>query len=149
MFRDLFLSVTLMMDAMICIIWSMGLLIALGFPIHIMSSMSPVFFMAIATDSIHIFNEFYFRYKEKGDKRAAIIETMNAVGRPVRYTALATAAGFAVLMFMNIVPVKVFGGLVAFGTFALRILSFSFIPAMFMFVKDKNIEKAAQREDIA
>jgi len=32
MFKDLFLSVTLMMDAMMSIIWSMGLLIALGFP---------------------------------------------------------------------------------------------------------------------
>ncbi|MFN3740543.1 MAG: MMPL family transporter, partial [Thermodesulfovibrionales bacterium] len=96
MFRDLFLSVTLMMDAMISIIWSMGLFIGAGIPIHIMSSMSPVFLMAIATDSIHIFNEFYFRFREVGNKRAAIIETMKAVGRPVRYTAAATAAGFAV-----------------------------------------------------
>ena len=149
MFRDLFLSVTLMMDAMISIIWSMGLLIALGFPIHIMSSMSPVFLMAVATDSMHIFNEFYFRYRERRDKRAAIIETMKAVGRPVRYTALATAAGFAVLLFMNIIPVKVFGGLVAFGTIALRILSFSFIPAMFTFVKEEKLEKYSVGEDIA
>src|SRR3989339_31607 len=148
MFRDLFLSITLMMDAMISIVWSMGLLIALGFPIHIMSSMAPVFLMAIATDSIHIFNEFYFRYREKKDKRTAIIETMQAVGRPVRYTALATAAGFAVLLFMNIIPVKVFGGLIAFGTLALRILSFSFIPAMFTFVKEENIAKIAASEDI-
>lgn len=149
MFRDFFLSITLMMDAMMSIVWSMGLLIGLGFPIHIMSSMAPVFLMAIATDSIHIFNEFYFRYKEKKDKRAAIIETMHAVGRPVRYTALATAAAFAVLLFMNIIPVKVFGGLVAFGTVALRILSFSFIPAMFMFVNEKNIVNIAQEEDAA
>jgi len=148
MFRDLFLSITLMMDAMICIIWSMGLLIGLGFPIHIMSSMAPVFLMAIATDSIHIFNEFYFRYREKKDKKAAIIETMRAVSRPVRYTALATAAGFAVLLFMNIVPVKIFGGLVAFGTITLRILSFSFIPAMFTFVKEENLKKIALSEDI-
>lgn len=148
MFRDLFLSAALMMDAMMSIVWSIGMLIALGFPIHIMSSMAPVFLMAIATDSIHIFNEFYFRYKEKRDKRAAIIETMHAVGRPVRYTALATAAGFAVLLFMNIIPVKVFGGLVAFGTVMLRVLSFSFIPAMFMFVKESNIEKASMDEDI-
>ena len=149
MFRDLFLSITLMMDAMISIVWSMGLLIALGFPIHIMSSMAPVFLMAIATDSIHIFNEFYFRYGERKDKKVAIIETMQAVGRPVRYTALATAAGFAVLLFMNIIPVRVFGGLVAFGTVALRILSFSFVPAMFTFVNEKNIEKAARGEDIS
>jgi len=149
MFRDLFLSITLMMDAMMSIIWSMGLLIGLGFPVHIMSSMAPVFLMAIATDSIHIFNEFYFRYKEKKDKRTAIIETMQAVGRPVRYTALATTAAFAVLLFMNIIPVKVFGGLIAFGTVALRILSFSFIPAMFTFVKEKNIANIAEGEDAA
>ncbi|MFO0751711.1 MAG: MMPL family transporter [Thermodesulfovibrionales bacterium] len=148
MFRDLFLSVTLMMDAMISIVWSMGLLIGLGFPIHIMSSMAPVFLMAIATDSIHIFNEFYFRYREKKDKKAAIIETMHAVSRPVRYTALATAAGFAVLLFMNIIPVKVFGGLVAFGTLALRVLSFSFIPAMFTFVREEKIERIARTEDV-
>ena len=149
MFKDLFLSITLMMDAMISIVWSMGLLIGLGFPIHIMSSMAPVFLMAIATDSMHIFNEFYFRFREKKDKRAAIIATMQAVSRPVRNTALATAAGFGVLLFMNIIPVKVFGGLVAFGTIALRILSFSFIPAMFMFVKEEKIAKIAHSEDIS
>ena len=148
MFRDLFLSIALMMDAMVAIIWSMGLLIALGFPIHIMSSMAPVFLMAIATDSIHIFNEFYFRFRERGDKKTAILETMKAVGRPVRYTALATMAGFAVLVFMHIEPVRVFGGLVAFGTFALRILSFSFIPAMFTFVKDETVQRTSQREDV-
>ena len=148
MFKDLFLSITLMMDAMISIVWSMGLLIGLGFPVHIMSSMAPVFLMAIATDSMHIFNEFYFRYRETRDKKKAIIETMRAVSRPVRNTALATAAGFAVLLFMNIVPVRVFGGVVAFGTIALRILSFSFIPAMFTFVKDEKIEKIAHAEDI-
>ncbi|MDO8803158.1 MAG: MMPL family transporter [Elusimicrobiota bacterium] len=147
MFGDLFLSAALMMDAMIATIWSMGLLIALGYPIHIMSSMAPVFLMAIATDSIHIFNEFYFRYREEKDKKTAIIKTMEAVGRPVRYTALATAAGFSVLLFMDIVPVKIFGGLVAFGTVLLRVLSFSFIPAMFTFVGEKSIEKASRGED--
>jgi predicted RND superfamily exporter protein len=148
MFRDAFLSITLMMDAMISIVWSMGLLIGLGFPIHIMSSMAPVFLMAIATDSMHIFNEFYFRYRETKNKKRAIIETMQAVSRPVRNTALATAAGFGVLLFMNIIPVKVFGGLVAFGTIVLRILSFSFIPAMFTFVSDDKIAKIASREDV-
>ncbi len=147
MFGDLFLSAALMMDAMIATIWSMGLLIALGYPVHIMSSMAPVFLMAIATDSIHIFNEFYFRYREEKDRKTAIIKTMEAVGRPVRYTALATAAGFSVLLFMDIVPVKIFGGLVAFGTVLLRILSFSFIPAMFTFVGEKSIEKASRGED--
>lgn len=148
MFRNLSLSVSMMMVAMISTTWSMGLLVGLGFQVHIMSSMSPVFLMAIATDSIHIFNEYYFRYREKKNKKVAILKTMEAVSRPVRYTALATAAGFAVLLFMQIIPVKVFGGLVAFGTIVLRLLSFSFIPAVLTFIKAEKIEKAAAREDV-
>src|SRR3990170_3351400 len=82
MFRTLSLSFTMMAVAMAAIIWSMGLLIGVGLPVHIMSSMAPVFLMAIATDSIHIFNEFYFRYHDKPAKLAAIRETMQAVSRP-------------------------------------------------------------------
>lgn len=157
MFRNLSLSFTMMGVAMAAIILSMGALIGIGLPVHIMSSMAPVFLMAIATDSIHIFNEFYFRYREKREsvsagmrsnshKLAAIRETMQAVSRPVRYTALATTAGFAVLLFMNIVPVQVFGGLIAFGTVVLRLFSFSLIPAILTFVKEEKIAKAAESE---
>jgi predicted RND superfamily exporter protein len=148
MFRNLALSAAMMGVSMVAIIWSIGLLIGAGFPVHIMSSMAPVFLMAIATDSIHIFNEFYFRYQERGDKLAAIRETMATVSRPVRYTALATAAGFAVLLFMNIVPVQVFGGLIAFGTVVLRLLSFSFIPAVLTFVREDRIMRAAGSESV-
>ena len=149
MFRNLSLSLAMMGVSMASIIWSMGLLIGAGFPVHIMSSMAPVFLMAIATDSIHIFNEFYFRYRERSDKLAAIRETMAAISRPVRYTALATASAFAVLLFMNIVPVKVFGGLIAFGTVVLRLFSFSLIPAILTFVKEESIGRAAGLESVA
>jgi uncharacterized protein len=148
MFRNIAMAMTMMAVAMISIIWTMGLIIGLGFPIHIMASMGPVFLMAIATDSVHIFNEFNFRYKETPDKRKAVLETMEAVGRPVRYTALATAVGFGVLLFMEIIPVKVFGGLVVFGTVALRLLSFSFIPAVLTFLKPEKLKATASGESM-
>src|SRR4030065_985419 len=90
MFRSLAPAVTMMLVAMVAIIWTMGLGIGLGFPIHIMSSMAPVFLMAIATDSIHIFNEFYFRLRQVPDRRRAVLETIETVGSPVRDTGLAT-----------------------------------------------------------
>lgn len=147
MFRNITLVIAMMAVAFLSIIWSMGLLIGVGFPVHIMSSMIPVFLMAIATDSVHIFNEFYFRLKEIGNKRQAIIDTITVVGPPVRYTALATAAGFAVLVLMHIIPVKVFGFFVAFGTLVIRLMSFSFIPAMMMLTCDRKLLAAAGRED--
>jgi uncharacterized protein len=142
MFRSAALAGTMMAVAVAAILWSLGALVALGFPIHIMSSMAPVFLMAIATDSVHIFNEFSFRRKGSADRRSAVLATMEAVGRPVRGTALATAAGFGVLLFMGIVPVRIFGGLVAFGTVALRVLSFSFIPAVLMLLPERSLGRA-------
>jgi predicted RND superfamily exporter protein len=147
MFRNLTLVFSVMGVAMVSIIWSMGFLIGAGFPVHIMSSMIPVFLMAIATDSIHIFNEFYFRFREVSVKRQAIIDTIQAVGRPVRYTALATAAGFAVLAFMHIIPVRVFGLFVVFGTIVIRLMSFSLIPAILMLVKEDRIRAVSAREE--
>lgn len=149
MFRSLVLACTMMAVAMVAILWSIGGLVALGFPIHIMSSMSPVFLMAIATDSIHIFNEFSFRRRETADRRSAVLATMDAVSRPVRYTALATAAGFGVLLFMGIVPVKIFGGLLAFGTIMLRVLSFSLIPAVLMLMPERAAGRSLGRADPA
>jgi predicted RND superfamily exporter protein len=149
MFRSLVLACTMMAVAMVAILWSVGGLVALGYPIHIMSSMSPVFLMAIATDSIHIFNEFSFRRQETGDRRSAVLATMDAVSRPVRYTALATAAGFGVLLFMGIIPVKVFGGLVAFGTIMLRVLSFSLIPAVLTLMPERAAGRSPGGDDPA
>lgn len=147
MFSSLPLAMSMMAVAMVSILCSMGLLIGLGFPVHIMSSMAPVFLMAIATDSIHIFNEFYHRYRSGGNKQQAIHETLDAVSRPVRYTAFATAAGFAVLLFMEIIPVQVFGGVIVFGTLLLRLLSFTLIPALLMMMDEKKILAAVAREN--
>ncbi|MBI5598259.1 MAG: MMPL family transporter [Deltaproteobacteria bacterium] len=147
MFRSFFLAASIMIPAMVIIIWSMGLLIGMGFPVHIMSSMSPVFLMAIATDSIHIFNEFCFRFREGKERKAAIIETMKAVGVPLVYSDLTTAVGFGSLLLANIIPVKVFGLGVAFGTLVLLLSSFTLIPAFLMFIGDEKLSRASSREE--
>ena len=148
MFRSLVLSFCIMGVAMLASLCSMGLLVAVGQPVHIMSSMMPVFLMAIATDSIHIFNEFYFRLKETPDRRRAVLETLQTVGPPVRYTALATAAGFGVLALGGIIPVRVFGIFVAFGTIIIRLLSFTLIPAVMMLVSKRVLMAASVRDDL-
>jgi predicted RND superfamily exporter protein len=148
MFRNLTLVMANMGVAMMAIIWAMGATIGLGIPIHIMSSMSPVFLMAISTDSVHLFNEFYFRFKELGDRRQAILETMRAVGRPLLYTDLTTAVGFAALATGHIIPVKVFGLLVAFGTLVILLASFTLIPAVLMLIPEAKLARLTVSEDL-
>jgi hypothetical protein len=146
MFRSWSVVIANMAVAMISIIWAMGLFIGLGFPVHIMSSMSPVFLMAIATDSVHIFNEFAFRYGEVNNKHRAVLETMAAVGRPVVLSDLTTAVGFASLAAGSIVPVRVFGLLVGFGTLVILLMSFTLVPAILILMREDRIAAVAQSE---
>ncbi len=144
MFRSLMLVVANMAVAMIGIIWSMGILIGLGIPVHIMSSMIPVFLMAIATDSVHIFNEFAFRYGEARNKRQAVLETMSAVGGPIFFSDLTTAVGFAALATATIVPVRVFGLFVALGTLVILLMSFTLLPAILILLRENRIPRVPQ-----
>ena len=142
MFRSVLLIAANMAAAMISIIWSMGLLIWLGYPVHIMSSMSPVFLMAIATDTVHIFNEFFFRYREVGKKKQAVTDAMAAVGTPVLYSDLTTAVGFASLAITSIIPVRIFGLAVAFGTLVILLMSFTLVPAILTLLSEEKLDKA-------
>jgi len=147
MFRSATLVIANMGVAMISIIWAMGFFIGLGVPIHIMASMGPVFLMAISTDTVHIFNEFHFRYKDVHDKREAILQTMEATATPIAYSDLTTAAGFASLAVGPIVPVKIFGLLVAFGTLVVLLLSFTLVPALMALMKEERIERVNLKKD--
>jgi len=141
MFRNWTLVFANMAVAVASIIWSMGLFVWLGISIHIMASMSPVFLMAISTDTVHIFNEFYFRHGEVGRKRETILATMGAVGLPIVYSDLTTAVGFASLGIGPIVPVRIFGFLVAFGTLIILLLSFTLVPAIMALIREEKLPR--------
>src|SRR3990172_6549149 len=146
MFRSWSLVFTNMAVAMVSIVWSMGLFIGLGIPIHIMASMSPVFLMAISTDTVHIFNELYFRFPEVGKKKEAILATMGAVGAPIVYSDLTTTVGFASLGIGPIVPVRIFGFLVAFGTLVILLMSFTLVPALMTLMREEKLLRMAPEQ---
>ncbi len=139
MFKNFTLIIVNMGVAIISIIWSMGAFIGAGVPVHIMSSMSPVFLMAIATDTVHIFNEFYFRLRETKNKEEAVLKTMEAVARPILFTDLTTMAGFASLATGHIVPVKIFGLMIAAGTFVILLSSFTIVPAVLSLIPERAL----------
>ncbi len=140
-FRKLVLVVSPMIVAMVSVICTMGLLIAFGFPVHIMSSMIPIFLMPIAVvDSVHILSEFFDLYtKDKGRKQTTI-EVMNDLFMPMLYTSLTSAAGFISLALTPIPPVQVFGIFVAVGIMIAWLCTILFVPAYIMMIKESALE---------
>jgi len=140
-FRKLVLIVSPMIIAMVTVLSTMGLLIGFGFPVHIMSSMIPIFLMPIAVvDSVHILSEFFDRYTKEKGRRQTTVEVMDALFVPMLYTSLTSAAGFASLALTPIPPVQVFGIFVAVGIMTAWVFTITFVPAYVMFLNEKGLE---------
>ncbi len=139
-FRKLVLIVAPMIVAMVSVIITMGVLIIAGFPVHIMSSMIPIFIMPIAVlDSIHIISEFFERYQATRDREKTIRTVMGELFQPMLYTSLTSTAGFASEALAPIPPVQVFGLFVAFGIMVAWVLTVTFIPAFVMFINPDKL----------
>ena len=140
-FRKLVLVISPMIVAMVSVISTMGFLIGLGFPVHIMSSMIPIFLMPIAVvDSVHILSEFFDRYTKEKGRVSTIKEVMSNLFTPMLYTSMTSAAGFASLALTPIPPVQIFGVFVAIGIMTAWICTITFVPAYIMMIKEKSLE---------
>lgn len=140
-FRKLVLIISPMILAMVSVIFTMGLLVATGHTVHIMSSMIPIFVMPIAVlDSIHILSEFFDRYPSIRDRKKTIVQVMSHLFMPMLYTSLTSAAGFASEALAPIPPVQVFGIFVAIGVMYAWVLTVTFIPAYVMFIPESSLE---------
>lgn len=88
-FKKLVLIISPMIVAIVSVLSTMGLLIAFGFPVHIMSSMIPIFLMPIAVvDSVHILSEFFDLYTPEKERTKTITEVMENLFTPMLYTSL-------------------------------------------------------------
>ncbi|MCA8976697.1 MAG: MMPL family transporter [Planctomycetes bacterium] len=147
-FRRLALVVGPMIIAMISVILTMGALIAAGQPVHIMSSMIPIFIMPIAVlDSVHMLSEFFDRYRATRDSTQTIRTVMDELFMPMLYTSLTSAAGFASLALTPIPPVQVFGVFVAMGILVAWLLTILFIPAYIAFLPARVFENFGAAHD--
>jgi uncharacterized protein len=141
-FRSVPLIIAPMIVAMVTVIATMGLLIGMGFTVHIMSSMIPIFLMPIAVvDSVHIMSEFADRYRPGRGQDETMREVVGHLFKPMLFTSVTSSVGFASLALTPIPPVQVFGAYVAFGIMLAFLLTIVFIPAWVSRMKPANLEK--------
>jgi uncharacterized protein len=145
-FRRVALIIAPMLVAIVSVICTMGLLIGLGFDVHIMSSMIAIFLMPIAVaDAVHILSEFYDVYPRFQDRKQALRHVIGHLYMPMLYTSLTTMAGFGSLATTPIPPVRVFGLHVAFGVGLAWVLTMAFVPAYIMiFVSSRSLHKLCE-----
>ena len=150
-FRKWFIIVLPMIIATVSIVSSMGLMIALGFPVHILSSMLPIFLMSIAmVDSVHVLSEFFDIYTKERGRKDTIKDVMNTLFAPMLYTSMTTAAGFLSLTLAPIPPARVFGAFLCIGVMIAWLVTILFVPAYIMMIPESKLTDfglAARRKE--
>lgn len=140
-FRSLLVIAAPMVLAMATVITTMGALIGMGFEVHVMTSMIPIFLMPIAVvDSVHVLSEFGDRYHPGDDPRAVISDVMKHLFTPMLYTSLTSAAGFFSLMITPIPPVQVFGAFVGLGILLAFLFTVTFVPAYVVSLSPRRLD---------
>ncbi len=140
-FHSVRLIVSPMIVALVSVIFTMGLLVATGNTVHIMSSMIPIFIMPIAVlDAVHILSDFFDRYPKIRDRRKTLEHVMDELSKPMLFTSLTTAAGFGSLAFTPIPPVQVFGIFISLGVLFAWVLTITLIPAYIMLIPEKSLD---------
>ena len=115
------------------VIWTLGLMGSLGFPLYFISTMMPVVLMAIGVaDGIHILSRYYDEVLERPDTDGptAVVATMSEMWLPVVLTSLTTAAGFLSFLTAPLPPQRDFGLFAAVGVLVAMVLSLTLLPAV-------------------
>lgn len=147
-FRQLKIIMAPMIVAIMSVIWAMGLLIATGHTVHIMSSMIPIFLIPISVlNSIHIISEFHDHYGKYKHKETSIRNSINTLFLPMLFTSMTTVAGFLSLTLTPIPPVQVFGIFIAFGVLVSWLLSITINPAIASLISDKTLRNFGKSSD--
>ena len=147
-FRQVKIILAPMIVAIMSTVWAMGLLIATGNTVHIMSSMIPIFLIPVSVlNSIHIISEFHDHYGRYKHKANTIKHSIKTLFLPMLFTSMTTIAGFASLALTPIPPVQVFGIFVAFGVLVAWFLSITLNPAIGILISDKALRNFGKADD--
>jgi len=131
------------------VLWSFGLMAAVGIPIYAVSTMIPVMLIAIGVaDGIHLYShlQLYLRKNPDASKKEATTDMLQQMWKPVAMTSITTAIGFIALLTSQVYPIKYFGIFTAFGVLMAMVFSLALIPAGIMIFGLPKVKKAADNK---
>ena len=151
--RSLKNSFFTLLVVVLSVIWTFGLMAAIGIPIYAVSTMIPVMLIAIGVaDGIHLYShlDLYLAKHPGASKREAVADMLKGMWKPVMMTSVTTAVGFISLLTSEVYPIKYFGLFTAFGVMAAMFFSLILIPSgilAFGLPKRKRSHKNKQRNE--
>lgn len=134
--------VTPLITATVSVVWTLGLMAALGFPINVMTAIVPILLVVIgSTEDIHLVTEYYAGIGKGYGRRRAVQHMVKRMGLAITLTFLTSFLGFLALGFNPIQLVREFV-LVAAGGLAISFLvTVMIVPLMLRYLGEQHLKR--------
>ncbi|MEM1124100.1 MAG: MMPL family transporter, partial [Bacteroidota bacterium] len=117
------------------IIWTMGAMGWIGFPMTVVSSCIPVLMIAVSSSyGIHLLHR-YYEDIEGRDNTAGVREAFHKIGPAIFMTGITSAVGTATLLVFKVGVIRQFGVTTSIGMLIVLLLSLTFVPAILTVLK--------------
>lgn len=128
------------------VIWTVGLMAALGYNITIVSMMLPTILVSMGSAAgIHILNRFHEETRSGTNIEDSIVKIVLELTSPISMTTLTTAVGFASFLTSFVPPVREFGALAAVGIIFNMLISLTWIPSV-LAIRERRKAAAMQAQ---
>ncbi|MFC1824923.1 diguanylate cyclase, partial [Thermodesulfobacteriota bacterium] len=118
------------------VIVTFGLMGWLGIPLSVATSLIAGIAIGLAVDdTIHYLVKYNREFRKDLDRKRALQDTIQSVGRPIISTTLAIGVGFSVLMVSNFQPTALFGLMMVITMFSALVADLILLPTLMLHVE--------------
>ena len=124
-------TIMAMIPAGLAALWTLGTIFWSGQELNLVTILSPIFVVVMgAADGLHYVSHFMQNTSRYSNRRRLNMETLRFVGMPIFLTTITTMAGFASLIWTEVLPMRQMGIFVSLGIGYAGVLSLFFLPAV-------------------
>ncbi len=136
--RVVFFSV---MVVMVAVVWSVGIIVLLGYKITILTGLIPPLIIVIGIpNSILLLNKYHSEFRIHGNKIKALARMIQRIGFTTFLANFTTAIGFGVFYFTHSTILMEFGLVAALNVMLTYLISLVLIPIAFSFLPPPDLK---------
>jgi len=129
--RNFRFAVLSLIPAGLAALWTFGTVFWSGQDLNLMTVLSPLFILVMGSAyGLHYISHFLDNMNSYTDRRELTIATLSMVGTPIFLATITTMAGFASLVWTEVVPMRHMGIFVTLGIGYAGFIALFFLPAV-------------------
>lgn len=145
-FRSVSLTLLPLVIVLGALLWTLGIMSILGRPMTLVVSAMPIMLIAIGVaDGIHLLSEYRDQWGALGDRKDAVLTTLDHMATPIVFTSLTDMAGFGSLAVSNLESIRDFGIFTSIGVLAALVFSLTVLPAALVLLPPPPPVEASRR----